>query len=128
MKYLLDTHAAVWNMERDPRLPPHIRRLIDESATGDCVIAEASLVEIARLFHSGKVSFTGNPITLLEKLCEGLKPLPVTPTIAWRAVAFDWAHRDPADRLICSTAIEYSLPLITRDRVITEWGGVPVLW
>jgi len=128
MKYLLDTHAAIWNMQKDPRLPLRICRLIDNSAAGECVIAEASLMEFARLFHSGKVAISGDPVALLEKLHRGLNPLPVTPRIAWRAVSFDWAHRDPADRLICATAIEYDLPVITRDREITAWGGVPVIW
>jgi len=128
MKYLLDTHAAIWAVEEDERLSLRIRALLSSSAKGDVMIAEASLVEISRLFYSGKVSYRGAPIDWLYYLCAGFKPLPVTPPIAWRAVSFEWSHRDPADRLICSTAIEYDLTLITRDRVIADWGGVRVLW
>jgi len=30
-------------------------------------------------------------------------------------VALDWAHRDPADRVIVATAQARSLPLVTKD-------------
>jgi PIN domain nuclease of toxin-antitoxin system len=40
----------------------------------------------------------------------------------------DWAHRDPADRLICATALEHKIPLVTHDLEITRWGGVQVVW
>lgn len=51
-----------------------------------------------------------------------------TPTIAWRTVNLEWTHKDPADRLICATALEHHLTLITHDKEITCWVGVPVVW
>ncbi|MDC0325242.1 PIN domain-containing protein [bacterium] len=36
----------------------------------------------------------------------------------WLSMAvIDWAHRDPVDRLIAATAIEYNVPVLTKDRV-----------
>jgi PIN domain nuclease of toxin-antitoxin system len=35
---------------------------------------------------------------------------------------------DPWDRLIVSTAIQYGLPLVTKDRAITGTGAVEVIW
>lgn len=35
---------------------------------------------------------------------------------------------DPWDRLIVSTAAQYGLPLVTKDRAITAAGVVEVLW
>jgi len=58
----------------------------------------------------------------------GEEPQLPTADIAWRSVCLDWEHRAPADRLICATALEHGLTLITCDRIITEWGGVPVFW
>jgi PIN domain nuclease of toxin-antitoxin system len=54
--------------------------------------------------------------------------LPVTAQIAWRSVSLDWTHKDPADRLIVATALVHKLTLITHDKEISRWGGVPVVW
>src|SRR5437867_3158948 len=44
--------------------------------------------------------------------------------------AFDlaWDHKDKFDRMIVQTALRLSVPLITADSAITEWGGVDVVW
>jgi len=34
---------------------------------------------------------------------------------------------DPADQLIVATAMVHRLTLVTRDHLISKWGGVPVL-
>jgi PIN domain nuclease of toxin-antitoxin system len=33
----------------------------------------------------------------------------------------DWAHRDPADRLIVALARRRHLPIVTADTIIGEW-------
>jgi len=128
MKYLLDTHAAIWASEEDPLLSVRVRNLILDSSPNDFVIADTTILEVARLIHHDPLLLKGEPIERLEKLCALFKPIQMTIKIAWRSVTLDWAHRDPADRLICATALENELTLITRDRKITEWGGVPVFW
>jgi len=128
MKYLLDTHAAIWAYEKDPRLPQGVRVLIDTQPQKDFVIAYVTLVEIARLLHSAKLVFAKEPLQWLRDLSARFVPQLPTADIAWRSVSLDWEHRDPADRLICATALEHGLTLITRDQIITEWGGVPILW
>jgi len=37
-------------------------------------------------------------------------------------------QQDPADRLVCATALEHKLTLVTQDKEITRWRGVPVIW
>jgi len=128
MKYLLDTHAAIWVAEEDPRLPQRVRDLMAEHDNEDFAIAYVTLVEAARLLHSGKLAFSKEPLQWLRVLSTRFEPQLPSADIAWRSVCLDWEHRDPADRLICATALEHGLTLITCDRIITEWGGVPILW
>jgi len=128
MKYLLDTHTALWASEEDSMLPARVRDLILDRSPDDFVIADTTLVEVARLIADGRYPIQEDPIIFLNDLRSLFKPIRMTVKIAWRAASFDWAHRDPADRLICATALENDLILITRDRKITEWGGVPVFW
>jgi PIN domain nuclease of toxin-antitoxin system len=85
-------------------------------------------MEIARLGRAGEVDLKPDPAEWLEDLPRRYTILPLTPAIAWRTVNLAWSHRDPADRIICATALEHGLTLITQDCEITRWGGVPVLW
>jgi len=128
MKYLLDTHTALWASEEDSQLSRRVRDLILDRSPADFVIADTTVMEVARLIADGRYPIQEDPIDFLSSLCGLFKPVPMTIEIAWQAASFNWSHRDPADRLICATALENDLILITRDRKITEWGGVPVFW
>ena len=128
MKFLLDTHVVLWVAESSPRLSATVRTLAGKCDADDFGIAATSLLEIARKARTGEIDLSPDPATWLEDLGHRFRILPLTPRIAWRAVDLDWAHRDPADRLICATALEHKIPLVTHDLEITRWGGVPVIW
>lgn len=128
MKYLLDTHAVLWVTQISPRLSSRVRTLTETHEADDFRIAAITLLEISRLAHSGEITFTKNPPEWLDDLAHRFEVLPLTPAIAWHSVELDWPHKDPADRLICATALEHKLTLVTHDREITRWGGVPVVW
>ncbi len=57
-----------------------------------------------------------------------LELLPLSPRIAVSAAELEWAHRDPADRLIVSAARVYESPLVTVDEHIVESGLVRCIW
>jgi len=40
----------------------------------------------------------------------------------------DWAHRDPADRIIVATAIELRATLVTADSRLRSYAAVETLW
>jgi PIN domain nuclease of toxin-antitoxin system len=128
VKYLLDTHAVLWIAEDSPRLPARIRALARNHDADTFGLAAISLLEIARLAKAGEISLSPDPSDWLEDIAHRFAVLPLTPAIAWTAVNLDWPHKDPADRLICATAREHKLTLISNDREITRWSGVPVVW
>lgn len=128
MKFLLDTHAVIWVAAGSARLSESVRRLLDRHPAEDFALAAISLLEIARLARAGGVDLGPQPGEWLEEASHRFTMLPLTPAIAWRSVQLDWTHKDPADRLICATALEHKLTLVTNDKEITRWGGVPVLW
>ena len=128
MKFLLHTHAVLWIAESSPRLSPKIRTLAGKCDADDFAVAAISLLEIARRARTGEIDLAPDPASWLEDLGHRFRILPLTVLIARRSVELDWPHQDPADRLICATALEHKLPLITHDQEITRWGGVPVVW
>ena len=40
-----------------------------------------------------------------------------------RAGRFDWAHRDPFDRIIVATALERALPVVWKDATLDDVPG-----
>lgn len=128
MRYLLDTHAALWITESSPRLSSRVRTLARETSAEHFAISATSLLEIARKARAGEIDLQPDPATWLDDLGHRFSVLPLTPRVAWRSVELDWPHTDPADRLICATALEHGLSLITHDQEISRWGGVKVIW
>ena len=116
------------------------RRVVEEIRTGTATLGESYKGGGKGIIDSQKdvggwpelrslpAPVDTDPASWLEDLGHRFRILPLTPRIAWRSVEFDWPHKDPAERLICATALEHKLPLITHDQEITRWGGVPVVW
>jgi PIN domain nuclease of toxin-antitoxin system len=128
VKYLLDTHVALWIAESSARQSPKVRALAENSDADDFGIAAISLLEIARKAQDAEIDLKPDAGTWLDDLSHRFPILPLTSKIAWRAVQLEWEHKDPADRLICATALEHKLTLVTHDGEIKRWGGLPVLW
>ena len=128
MRYLLDTHAVLWVTQTHPRLSPRVQSLTEANGNDFFKIAAITLLEISRLTRQGEITLSQHPPVWLDALAHRFEILPLTPAIAWRSVELDWAHKDPADRLICATALEHRLTLVTHDKEITRWGGVPTFW
>ena len=75
-----------------------------------------SWCEIAWKNKLGKLNLGPNRDDFFKDLqIAGVHPISIEHDLTLAAVDLNWAHRDPADRLIVALAIERQLPLITRD-------------
>jgi len=45
-----------------------------------------------------------------------------------RTFLFEWAHRDPFDRLLAAQAAIENLTLITNDSILSELSWIKILW
>lgn len=92
--------------------------------------ADIVLWEIAMLAAKQRVFLSVPTDQFIEDLLQGLHlaVLPISPSIAVRAQASVFLHKDPADRLIAATAMELDAPLITADRKLAQVAGLRVLW
>jgi PIN domain nuclease of toxin-antitoxin system len=131
VRFLLDTHAALWLQLEPTRLGPQARRALAGVSPECLLISDVTLSETARLLSTGRLETEGRPEVWLERFALGFTSLAVTPSIAWAAAAFPWEHRDPCDRHILATAAVSSLPLVTLDPKISSFAskiGVPIVW
>jgi PIN domain nuclease of toxin-antitoxin system len=121
---LLDTHTLVWAMAAPAELSQPARAAL-ETATERCVSA-ASLCEItykARIGRWPEVS----PLLAFDLdarlRADGFEVVPASGAIMQRAGSFDWAHRDPFDRIIVATALARGLAVVSKDATLDANGA-----
>ncbi len=125
---LIDTHIALWLDSKDERLRPGTRKLIDECwrEEGTIFLSAVSAWEIALLFDRGRFGLDIPPYQWVQRFLgvTGVASAPLTPSAAARSDQLDnLHHRDPADRLLFSTAIELGCPLVTYDSPIIDFAN-----
>lgn len=128
MKYLLDTHAAIWAADADPQIGPIARRALLSAVHGDVFISDITLLEVSMLAKKGRIQISIPPSAYLTRLQAIYPPIRISPTIATRALDLALPQGDPFDRVIVATSLENHLILVTRDPHITASNLVPTLW
>lgn len=124
---LLDTHIALWLDSGDARLRPSTRALIDNCWRGGGTIYLSSVTawEIALLVDSGRLELDVPVEAWISRFLE--RPGIVSVALGHRAAARSYQlnhleHRDPADRMLISTAIELHCPFVTYDERILRFS------
>ena len=87
-------------------------------------LSPISTMEIIQKWRTGKLPCP-DPETWLDSALEGFESLPITEPVARKAALWDWAHRDPADRLIAATASIHGAELWHSDTVMKGMPGFP---
>ena len=104
---LLDTHVLVWAMQMPDLLSSRAQDALS-SATERCVSA-ASLNVITYTAMLGTWPEVEGLLSIdmhARLRSDGFEVVPASGAIMERAGRFDWAHRNPFDRIIVATALE----------------------
>jgi PIN domain nuclease of toxin-antitoxin system len=120
---VLDTHAWIWWVDGDPRLPRATSSALDALPASDRpVLCDISLWEVAMLVERRRLSLAIPFESWLEAAAHprSVRIQPVTTGIAAEVARLPSTfHRDPADRLIVATCRVLGAPLVSKDRLIT---------
>lgn len=128
---LLDTHALLWWQAGSDRLSKRARKAIEGSE--EVCISAISLWETTTLLRLGRIRLD-RPIErwVADLLAGPVRCVEVDSAIAVGAGRLDPFGGDPADRVIYTTALRRHLPLITKDRRLTDHattsGDIDVIW
>ena len=130
---VLDTHTLVWWIAEPKRIGARARKAIQAtvSAGGTVSVSSISIWEIAMLVTAGRLEFTFEVNAWIEQVeaLPFLSFVPVDNRIATRAVQLaNFAHKDPADRIIVSTALGLGATLLTADPRLRAYRPVTTLW
>jgi PIN domain nuclease of toxin-antitoxin system len=128
MRLLLDTHALLWWLDGDTKLPRGVRGLINNE-TNEILVSAASAWEISTKARLGKLMVSGNVAHRLSAILfeQGFTPVPVTVEHGQRAGSLPGLHRDPFDRMLAAQAQALGVPVATSDAVFPALG-VQVIW
>lgn len=115
MNLLIDTHAVIWFITENEKLPIKTRKII-ESAENTCFISIASYWELAIKNSLGRLNL-GRPLadifTIITETGFELLPIDLNHILTNTTLAFH--HYDPFDRIIIAQAITENLLIITKD-------------
>ncbi len=127
---VLDTHAWLWLVDAPARLSRAARAAIDGAdRLGVCTI---SCWELAMLSLKGRILLdreVGAWVT--AALADArIETLGLRPDIAVAAAVLEGAlvPRDPADRIIYSTARAHGAQIVTKDRVLRDHDRPATIW
>ena len=127
---LLDTHVLLWMASDPDRLSAKAREAIRNARQNTGVaVATITLWELAWLAHNGRIQILTSVELFVRETVARVILRPVTPEIASVAVRLPVGYpKDPADRLIGSTAIVEGMPLVTADQQIRLAKAVETIW
>lgn len=128
MALLLDTHAFLWWLAGDPRLPPRVRDAIADPAR-EVRVSAASAWEIATEHRLGKLPGVAHIVGDLGACLrsQAFAELPITLADAARAGSLRGEHRDPFDRMLIAQALGRDWELASNEELFDAFG-VRRLW
>ena len=127
MKYLLDTHAFLWFLQNDDRLPVQIRTIIENNK--DIYISIVSLWEIAIKLSIKKLLLTNRTIEDMFYACreKDFSILNITSEHVKSILDLPFIHRDPFDRMLIAQAKVEDMILLTCDQYMPQYS-VKTAW
>lgn len=125
---LLDTCAALWTSTTGPELAAAAAAaILRADADGQPVyLSPITAWEVGQLVARGRYALSVDPVVWFEGLLEsGLTLAPLTADILVGAsfLPVSQGLRDPADRILASTARSRDWTLVTRDRPLLDYAS-----
>lgn len=131
---LLDTHALLWWQAGGERLSAAAARAIARAES--VLVSPISCWEVATLLGKGRIALDRDVFVWVRDLfgADGVELAPLSPQAAVTAALLGTAgfHDDPADRFLYATALEHSVPMVTKDEAIRSYaskaGDLRTIW
>jgi PIN domain nuclease of toxin-antitoxin system len=128
MRYLIDTHTAIWYIQGDNRLSDNVRKIID-TPTNQINFSIVTLWEIVIKINIGKLELTKD-YTFFRSLLEqvGFSKLELDERYFESYLKLPLVHRDPFDRMLIAQAISENMPIISADTKFDLYSEIERIW
>jgi PIN domain nuclease of toxin-antitoxin system len=127
MNLLIDTHAVIWFITEDSKLPLKTKKII-ENTENNCFVSIATYWEIAIKHSLGRLNLDSeleNIFRIIEKT--GFEILPITTNQILINAGLPHHHQDPFDRIIIAQAIQDDLKIVSKDGQFKNYQ-VSLIW
>jgi len=126
MRYLLDTHVALWILQ-GADIPKRVTEILDDTST-EIFVSITSAWEVAIKISTGKLMYTGGVSAFLDDIeLNGFKLLDICKSHIKLVENLEYFHRDPFDRLLIASAITENMIFISADENVPKYN-VNWLW
>lgn len=127
MNYLVDTHALIWFITADRKLPHAVKRIIEDEGN-NCFVSMASFWEIGIKHSLGRLDLKADLKTVFEIIPDsGFSILPISPEHILKNSELEFHHQDPFDRLMIAQAMVEGLKVISKDQYFGNYD-IEVVW
>lgn len=121
---LLDTHTWIWLVNGSDKLGPQATIDLDAAAARQRMgVSEISFWEISTKASKGRLTVAGGPRVWLRNASKlpGLGIVQVDREVLVESALLEWAHHDPADRLLVATARRFGMRIASADDQLIEY-------
>ena len=128
---LMDTHVWWWCLAEPENLSKKAKTLIQGAKTDERFISSISIWEFAMMAAKKKIELKISSSQWLSRAIDetGIGVIELSPDIAADSCHLPGNfHKDPADRIIVSTARVHNLTLLTKDQRILDYPHVRSIW
>ena len=128
MNLLLDTHAFLWWVMDDDRLPPGTRTILADP-DNHLFLSAVTGWEMAIKSRLGKLKLPQGVERFVPHQIKvnGMEVLPIQMSHALQVASLPDHHHDPFDRLLIAQAQVENMPLVTADSEIEKYH-VRIVW
>jgi PIN domain nuclease of toxin-antitoxin system len=116
MRLLLDTHAFLWYITDDPRLPSTWAKAIQDDSN-EVLLSVVSVWEALAKHQLGKLPLPAPADEYLRQRREehDIVSLPFDEPSLTHLLRLPLHHRDPFDRMLICQALQHDLQMVTAD-------------
>jgi PIN domain nuclease of toxin-antitoxin system len=130
--FITDTHTIVWySTGKTTNLSAKVLRAFEKADKGEAMIYIPTTVlwETAILQSLGRVNLSEKFEHWADKLLQkqGFEVIHLTTSIIANSVGYSF-NNDIFDKVIVASAVEFDMPLMTKDNAITESNLVEIYW
>ncbi|MEL6195333.1 MAG: type II toxin-antitoxin system VapC family toxin [Bacteroidota bacterium] len=128
MKVLWDTHAVIWYITGNNKLPESLRKQI-ASPLYTNYVSVATYWEISIKSSLGRLKFEYPLEKIFEIISEsGFVTLEISLPHLLKSTTLSFHHKDPFDRLLIGQALEENMTIVSKDRQFKQYNGLDILW
>ncbi|MEM8886986.1 MAG: type II toxin-antitoxin system VapC family toxin [Bacteroidota bacterium] len=127
MNLLLDTHAVLWFITDDPKLPENTKNLIKDG-NNLVYVSIASYWELSIKYALGRLDLRESLEEIYKVIGRSdFEILQISPDHLLRTAKLQHHHRDPFDRLLIGQALTEALPILSKDGMFKKYKELEVL-